>query len=1174
MAKQKELKITQSIVYTLGILVLLYAIYILFSFQAMQRLLTLTRSIVDHPLVVSNAARQANLEILKMHRDITDVVLFGDPATFESTIKEIDGLSIDVLRQLQTVQTTILGDEGEKIAAETMGLFKAWKPIRDRVIGLARRGEWERAATITKTESAEHVIRLESQMVHLADYAGRKARGFIQETEAIHSGISRWSLISLGAWVILSCLTALFAIRRSRLMESALTEEKGKLMVTLKSIGDGVIATDENGMVRLINRVAERLTGWNEGEANGRPIGKVLNIINEDSNEPCENPVEKVLATGDVIGLANHTVLISKDGSRRAIADSGAPIESPSGRRIGAVLVFRDQTAEREYQNRIRESEKKYRLLADNTLDVIWTMNLDLEFTFANPAILTLMEYRPEEWIGSRLADHCDKVHLDEICRIIGDEIARGPESGGVIFETVMLKKSRDPLPVEIHGRVVYDQNQQPTHIQGAARDISERQRAEATRRYHDRLLRDVGKMAKIGGWEFDPTTGKGTWTEEIARIHDLDPAIEPRVEVGFNFFPGKSRTMIEKAFKEAVERGQPYDLELEVVSAKGVRKWVRTIGQPIIENGTVLQVRGALQDITERKIAEQRIAHLNQVLRTLRDVNQLIVREKDPDALIQQGCRLLVDNRGFASALIVRVDAHGKPFSWTRAGIAASCESLVRLLENDELPPCCDKATSQMAVILTETRKDACANCPIIDDYGQTHTLSVPLVQDGITLGYLAVSLDHNLQVDDEEQSLFAEISGDIAYALNVLQLAQSHQASERKRASLEGQLIQAQKMESVGRLAGGVAHDYNNMLSVIIGYSELAMDKVGPDEPLHNDLKEILTAAHRSSDITRQLLAFARKQTIAPKVLDLNSVVESMLKMLRRLIGEDIELAWRPRAELWPIKIDPAQIDQILANLCVNARDAIAGVGNISIETGNANLDEIYCAENSETTPGDYVYLAVSDDGSGMDQETMKRVFDPFFTTKALGKGTGLGLSTVYGIAKQNLGFVNIYSEPQMGTTVKIFLPRHRGQLADAHDDHAMDIPSSRGETVLIVEDDASILKLGMKMLKLLGYSVLGASSPGEALDIAASHVGEIQLLITDVIMPEMNGRQLADRLQAHYPDLKILFMSGYTANVIAHQGVLDEGLWFIQKPFSRKDLAFRVREVLDSPSSAHAG
>jgi PAS domain S-box-containing protein len=1057
MVKQTKLKITQSIVYTLGILVLLYAIHTLFSFQAMQRLLTLTRSIYDHPLVVSNASRQANLEILKMHRDMKDVVLFGDPGILESAIKEIDQLEIDVFRQLQTIQTTILGDQGEKIAAETLRLFKAWKPIRDRVIGLARRGERGRAATITKTEGAAQVIRLERQMVHLAEYAGNKARGFIQETEAIYSGESWWSLIFLGAWVILSCLTALLTIRRTRLMESALT---------------------------------------------------------------------------------------------------------------------RDQTEEREYQNRIRENEKKFRLLSDNTLDVIWTMNLDLEFTYANPAILTLMGYEPEEWIGSRLSEHCDQAHLDQIYRIIGDEIAKGPESNGIIFETVMLKKNRDPLPVEIHGRVVYDQNQQPAHIQGAARDISERKRAEATRRYHDRLLRDVGKIAKIGGWEFDPATGKGTWTEEVARIHDLDPAGEPCGGLGLNFFQGKARTMVEKAVKEAVEQGKPYDLELEAVSAKGVHKWVRTMGRPTIEKGRVVQVRGALQDITERKIAEQRIAHLNQVLRAIRDVNQLIVREKDPDVLIQQGCRLLADNRGYASALIIRVDKNGKPFSWARAGIAAACEALVRFLENGELPPCCDKATPEMAVVLTEKRKDACATCPIIDESAETHTLSVPLVQDGITLGFLVVSLDHDLSVDDEERSLFAEISGDIAYALKVLQLGQSHQESERKRASLEGQLFQAQKMESVGRLAGGVAHDYNNMLSVIIGYTELAMDKVGPDEPLHNDLKEILSAAHRSSEITRQLLAFARKQTIAPKVLDLNDMVESMLKMLRRLIGEDIVLAWRPRAELWPIKIDPAQIDQILANLCVNARDAIVGVGNITIETGNTNLDEIYCAEYRETVPGDYVFLAVSDDGHGMDQETMKKVFDPFFTTKALGKGTGLGLSTVYGIAKQNHGFVNIYSEPQRGTTVKIFLPRHRGQLADAHDDHPLEIPLSRGETVLIVEDDASILKLGTKMLKVLGYSVLGASTPGKALDVAVSYAEEIQLLITDVIMPEMNGRELAERLQAHYPGLKILFMSGYTANIIAHQGVLDEGLWFIQKPFSRRDLAHRVREVLDRPSCEQAG
>ena len=272
--------------------------------------------------------------------------------------------------------------------------------------------------------------------------------------------------------------------------------------------------------------------------------------------------------------------------------------------------------------------------------------------------------------------------------------------------------------------------------------------------------------------------------------------------------------------------------------------------------------------------------------------------------------------------------------------------------------------------------------------------------------------------------------------------------------------QLHQAQKMESIGRLAGGVAHDYNNALSVIIGFTELAIDEAGPNVALHADLEEVLSAATRATDITRQLLAFARKQVVAPKVLDLNENVESMLKMLHRLIGEDIDLAWLPKSSLWPVKMDPSQIDQILANLCVNARDAIEDVGKITIETENTTFDEDYCADHSDFNPGEFVQLAVSDNGCGIDKEILNNIFEPFFTTKDVDKGTGLGLATVYGIVKQNKGFINVYSEPGERTIIKIYLPRHEGEAVETQEGNTAEIPQGRGETVLLVEDDLSIL------------------------------------------------------------------------------------------------------------------
>jgi PAS domain S-box-containing protein len=392
----------------------------------------------------------------------------------------------------------------------------------------------------------------------------------------------------------------------------------------------------------------------------------------------------------------------------------------------------------------------------------------------------------------------------------------------------------------------------------------------------------------------------------------------------------------------------------------------------------------------------------------------------------------------------------------------------------------------------------------------------------------------------------------------------------AEEEREKLKAQLQQSQKLESVARLAGGIAHDFNNMLTVIQGHADLAIMNMMPDDPNLHRFSAIQDTVHRSADLTRQLLAFARKQPIAPKVLDLNATIEKMLTMLRRLIGEDVNLTWSPGQGIWPVKVDPSQIDQILANLCINGRDAIAGVGNIIVETGNSILDEQYCASHEGFTPGEYVRISINDDGCGMDRQTTAKIFEPFFTTKGIGKGTGLGLATVYGAVKQNNGFINVYSEPGQGTVFTIYLPRHEGAGAPAWTgDLAGMAKSAAGghETILLVEDETTILEMAKTILQQLGYTVLAASIPSEAIRLVKAHDRKIDLLLTDVIMPEMNGRDLADRLRINQPWVKRLFMSGYTADIIAHQGVLDEGVHYIQKPFSHTALAAKVRKVLDS-------
>jgi PAS domain S-box-containing protein len=379
-----------------------------------------------------------------------------------------------------------------------------------------------------------------------------------------------------------------------------------------------------------------------------------------------------------------------------------------------------------------------------------------------------------------------------------------------------------------------------------------------------------------------------------------------------------------------------------------------------------------------------------------------------------------------------------------------------------------------------------------------------------------------------------------------------------------LESQLHHFQKMESIGRLAGGVAHDFNNMLSVILGYTCLGLMEADPTQPLHSYLTEIHTAAERSAGLTQQLLTFARKQAITPVVLDLNDTVAGMYKMLQRLIGENIVLNWQPAANLCHVKVDPTQIDQILVNLCANARDAIDGAGKITIKTINCTIGHDYCSHHAGIVPGEYVLLVISDDGHGMDLETLPHIFEPFFTSKGIAEGTGLGLATVYGAVKLNNGFIYVDSDPGSGTTFSIYLPRHAGDAEQAKES-AAETALGGQETIMLVDDEQAILDITTMFLTIQGYKVLQANSPSEATRLARDHEGKISLLITDVIMPEMNGKELANNLQVLYPQLKCLFMSGYTANFIALHDVLDEGVNFIKKPVSPPALANKVREIL---------
>jgi PAS domain S-box-containing protein len=587
---------------------------------------------------------------------------------------------------------------------------------------------------------------------------------------------------------------------------------------------------------------------------------------------------------------------------------------------------------------------------------------------------------------------------------------------------------------------------------------------------------------------------------------------------------------------KSVLKKGQPQSgVEYRVRHADGSWRWHTSSAVPLRdETGTVVGLEGTASDVTLQKQATERIRVL------LDDANQ---SRRAMLGIIEDEARAKADLERLAMA----INQAAETVEVTDA------QGLIQFVN-----PAFERVTGY-------SRQEALGQNPRILKSGKHDAEFYRGMWATLTAGQ---SWSGHLVNKRKDGKLFEE-EATISPVFDRTGTVVNYVAVKRdvtREVQLQAQLQQAQKMESVGRLAGGVAHDFNNLLMGIMNYTELCRDAIAPDHPSRGWLDEIMHVAERSAEITRQLLAFARKQTIAPRVLDFNDALEGMIKLLRRLIGEDISLAWLPGQNVPPVKIDPSQVDQILANLFVNARDAIAGVGKVTLETGSVAVDAAFCAGHPDAIPGTYVFLAVSDDGCGMDQETLAQIFEPFFTTKGVGKGTGLGLATVYGIVKQNNGLIDVTSEPGKGSTFKIYLPEIAAEPVATTGASKAEAPRGRGETILLVEDEKSLRVTCGWFMEALGYKVLVAETPGEALKMTARHPGDIHVLLTDVVMPGMDGRQLAQRISAVKPGVKVLFMSGYTADVIAQRGVLEEGLQFLSKPFTRDALAHKLRQVIE--------
>jgi ABC-type amino acid transport substrate-binding protein/signal transduction histidine kinase/CheY-like chemotaxis protein len=702
--------------------------------------------------------------------------------------------------------------------------------------------------------------------------------------------------------------------------------------------------------------------------------------------------------------------------------------------------------------------------------------------------------------------------------------------------------------------------------VVGYIQDITAEVDSREQLRYKDSLLREMGSIALVGGWEFDPRTGSGSWTDEVASIHDLPPGAGTTMELGLSFYTGESRRRILRAVREAAESGTPYDLELELVTRSGERKWVRTIGRPETVEGVVVKVHGSFQDITSMKASEARIEHLNLVLRAIRDVNQLIVRETDPQALIEKAADILVDHRSYKSALLVRVDSSGHPISWTGEGLAKGVDALEAMLDSGIIPDCFS-LVRQGEPCSVVNRKLTCSTCPLGERCDSVLSLCAPLDHKDLRYGYLAVAMQDDTRVDEEEMSLLAEMAGDLAYALAGIRESEALVQAEVDREEMQRQLLQSQKMEAIGQLAGGVAHDFNNMLQVIMGHAQMLAELCDhADAEASQGISEILRGAKRASELTRQLLLFSRRQVMTLQTLNFNEIVENVLKMIRRLIGEHIRLEWLPGASVGSVQADAGMMEQVLMNLCVNARDAMPTGGVLTIETANVVIDSDYCRAHSWARPGRFVLLSVTDTGVGMDRETLDRVFEPFYTTKEEGKGTGIGLATVYGIVKQHDGMIGAYSEPGKGSLFKVYLPMTE-QKAVKVGVRLEGAVSGGSETILLAEDDELVRELARKMLERAGYNVLVAVDGEEAIEVFRA-APRVDLLLLDVIMPRLGGHEALDRIRAIRPDVPALFSSGYSENAIHTNFVLHEGLALVQKPYSSDELLRAVRKALDQP------
>jgi PAS domain S-box-containing protein len=725
---------------------------------------------------------------------------------------------------------------------------------------------------------------------------------------------------------------------------------------------------------------------------------------------------------------------------------------------------------------------------------------------FVSNYVEEMLGYKVEEWLSTPNF-WLSIVHPDDREEAAREAAALYRSGRGGVHSMRWMTRDGRALWIESHLIVMCDAAGNPFGLRGVSLDISERKRAEEALRKSEEDFRRYFDLGLIGMAITSPTKGFIEANDQMCSMLGYDHDELLQLKWPELTHPDDLEADIENFTRVLAHEIDGYSMEKRFIRKDGQIIDTTIALKPILsDDGSIDRFVAIMQDITERKRAEKEMIRL------------IAAVEQTADSIV------ITDTEG----LIEYVNpAFERISGYTKAEVAGQT---CRVLKSGQMGK--DVYEELWSTIkggevwtghLINRRKDGSL-------YQEQATISPVRNSSGEIINFVAVKQDIT------------------------------------QRVQLEDQFLQSQKMEAVGKLAGGVAHDFNNLLTAITGYSDLTMRKLQSEDPLRHNLEQIKRAGDRAAGLTRQLLAFSRKQVLQPKVLSLNTIVSDLSKMLQRLIGEDIQLETSLEPALGTVKADPGQIEQVIMNLAVNSRDAMPDGGKLMIETGNVFLDQAYISRHVSITPGHYVLIAVSDNGAGMDEKTRQRIFEPFFTTKESGKGTGLGLSTVYGIVKQSGGNIWVYSEVGQGTTFKVYLPRIDEPL-EVQPLRAIDPGMLQGvETVLLVEDEEMVRKLARQILETCGYKVLEAPHGGAALLLCERHDGPLHLMLTDVVMPEMSGRELMQRLSPIRPEMRVLFMSGYTEHAIVYHGVVEAETHFIQKPFTPEALARKVREVLD--------